>query len=386
MKKIILDIPITDIRPEFYDRLKKKYSIQIIENSTIVNLVVWRGFLPLIKLGHAWDIKQKKEYQYICELFGLTRLKKCLLNKYDVWLATNLFSLPTLITFIICKLRGKKFGVRVKEWFFKKHNFLGKLSSFTSKPLAKNCDFLIAHSIKSRNFIKNKVGVKDNNKIFYIPKPWEDYSEIKYSKTKLEKIRKKYKKKNKKNILFVGRFMEIKGIDLLINAVKDNKQIRLILVGNHNNSYGKYCKNLAEKQNIDVVFIGQVGKKKGSEDMIYYYMISDLLVLPNRYLPFEYEPLEIWGGVVSEALSLGIPVIVTTATGCADDLVKNRNTGKIIKQNSVIELDHTINDFLKNPKKWKEMAKNGPVVFKQNKFNTYRGYIRLFEAIKHDNI
>lgn len=386
MKKIILDMPITDMRPEYYDKLKKKYNINIIENSTIVNLAAWHGFLPLIKLGPAWNIKQKKEYAYICELFSWTRLKKCLLNNYDIWIATNLFSVPTLVTFIICKLRGKKFGVRVKEWFFKKHNFLGKISSFIAKPLANNCDFLIAHSKKSEKFIENKLNIKNKNKIFHVPKPWKDYSKIKYSKDRFKKIKEKLVNKNKKTILYVGRFMKIKGIDLLINAVKNNKNIKLILVGNNNNPYGRYCKKLAEKNKLDAVFIGQVGEKKGSEDMIYYYLLSDLLVLPNRYLPGEYEPLEIWGGVVPEALFLGKPVIVTTATGCADDLVKNKNTGKIIKQNSVIELKNTIKDFLKNPKKWESIAKNSRKIAKQNNLNTYYGYIKLFEAIERDKI
>ena len=116
MKKIMLNIPISDIKAEFYNELRKKYNIEIIKNNKLVNLVMWRGFLPLILFGYAWPIKQKPQYKYICELFNLNNLKLALFSKYDVWVSTNLFSISTLFSFLICKLRKKKIYIRFKKY------------------------------------------------------------------------------------------------------------------------------------------------------------------------------------------------------------------------------------------------------------------------------
>ena len=45
-----------------------------------------------------------------------------------------------------------------------------------------------------------------------------------------------------------------------------------------------------------------------------------------------------WGLVVNEAMSAGLPVIVSNACGCVDDLVIDQKTGLVFQSNSPIDL------------------------------------------------
>jgi len=53
-----------------------------------------------------------------------------------------------------------------------------------------------------------------------------------------------------------------------------------------------------------------------------YYHAADLLVLPSQHS-------DTWGLVVNEALIHGLPCVVSTAVGCAEDLVIPGRTGEI---------------------------------------------------------
>ena len=53
-----------------------------------------------------------------------------------------------------------------------------------------------------------------------------------------------------------------------------------------------------------------------------YYKLSDIFVLPTKY--------DVWGLVVNEAMSQGLPVISTSACVAAIELVSNGYNGYVI--------------------------------------------------------
>lgn len=53
------------------------------------------------------------------------------------------------------------------------------------------------------------------------------------------------------------------------------------------------------------------------------YACADIFVLPSLYA-------ETWGLVVNEAMNFALPVIVSDAVGCADDLVRQRENGFVV--------------------------------------------------------
>ena len=77
---------------------------------------------------------------------------------------------------------------------------------------------------------------------------------------------------------------------------------------------------------------------------------SDLFILPTRY--------DIWGLVVNEALSQGLPVITTTTCGAGLALIRNAYNGFIIPPDKPSAISDLINNSLTNHETLFEMSKN----------------------------
>lgn len=112
--------------------------------------------------------------------------------------------------------------------------------------------------------------------------------------------------KEVRNILFMSRVHPKKGIELLIEAIAgiQNKQLKLIVAGEGDESYVEELKQLCKEKNVSeqIEFAGGVyGEEKWE-----LYHASDLFVLPTYS--------ENFGIVVAEALATGLPVITTTGT------------------------------------------------------------------------
>jgi D-inositol-3-phosphate glycosyltransferase len=115
-------------------------------------------------------------------------------------------------------------------------------------------------------------------------------------------------------LLFAGRVQPLKGIDVLLRAIdlvlkKDPpRAIKVIIVGGDvagGSSYMRELQELCRELKLrSIVFF--VGAKK-QEDLLVYYSLADILVLPSRY--------ESFGMVALEGMACEMPVIVTSACG-----------------------------------------------------------------------
>lgn len=124
--------------------------------------------------------------------------------------------------------------------------------------------------------------------------------------------------------LHVGRHEKEKNIAYLISTFKGlvaagRKGIWLLLVGE-----GSLTEKL-KKQARTEPNIKFTGRLEG-RDLLKSYMAADVLVLPSTFEP--------WGLVVNEAMATGKAVIVSDKVGCADDLVKGRGTGFVIRNDT----------------------------------------------------
>lgn len=119
---------------------------------------------------------------------------------------------------------------------------------------------------------------------------------------------KKFKLKDCNVILYTGRLVEVKGLDLLLAAFADAHvaNYKLVLVGDGNQK--DKLQNLAKSLGIEsnVIFAGYY-----SGDALYaWYDLANYFILPSRYEPF--------GAVVNEALVYGCPVVVSQFIGALD--------------------------------------------------------------------
>ena len=165
---------------------------------------------------------------------------------------------------------------------------------------------------------KSKYACKNANKIIAISQQTKE-DIIKYFKIEEEKIRviyqgchsyfKKADKKssilkkygiNKPFILYVGTIEERKNLKLIIQAVKDLKEVNLVCIGKKTNYYNKIIKYI-KKENIknNILF----PKVDNMQDLSYIYKESKGLVNPSIYEGF--------GKPIVEAMYSKIPVILT---------------------------------------------------------------------------
>ncbi|MEW5595558.1 glycosyltransferase family 4 protein [Peribacillus frigoritolerans] len=154
-----------------------------------------------------------------------------------------------------------------------------------------------------------------------------------------QKMKNKYKyklnMKEEKIILSIGRFIHLKGFDVLLNACKNlPKNYGIYIVGGVPT---QEFLTIKEEMNLtNVHFINFKSKKELEE----YYMASDLFVLPTRE--------DVWGLVINEAMSYGLPIITTNKCVAGLELIKNEVNGYIVPVNDIETLEKRINEILEN--------------------------------------
>lgn len=117
-------------------------------------------------------------------------------------------------------------------------------------------------------------------------------------------------------VLYVGRFIRIKGVDVLMETAKiSDKKITFVFIGDD----GPYLRQLesAAAQYGNILLVKGI---RGSQ-LVPYYQASDLLVVPSQYE-------EAFGKVIIEALSCGTPV-VGSDRGAIPHIV-NPSVGRIV--------------------------------------------------------
>lgn len=138
-----------------------------------------------------------------------------------------------------------------------------------------------------------------------------------------------YKRKDAKKILcwdkkfvvlFVGRLIEVKGVKVIFDLAKRQKNITFVIVGS-----GPLAEEFQSKagEYPNILFLGKVK----NDDLPLYYSAADLLLIPSKMIEQEYE--EGIPRVMIEAISCGLPVITTPSGGIPD--VFNVKIGMIVK-------------------------------------------------------
>jgi len=127
--------------------------------------------------------------------------------------------------------------------------------------------------------------------------------------------------------------------------VEQQNKAAFLLIGGPDAGWEDHCKNLAKKLKLrNYLFIGNVQHDAVQE----HFLLADVFVLPTRLLYEDNVVNESWGLTVNEAMSLGIPVVATTAVAAAYDLVKNGESGYRVLQKNIPALAHAINRSLAN--------------------------------------
>jgi glycosyltransferase involved in cell wall biosynthesis len=162
------------------------------------------------------------------------------------------------------------------------------------------------------------------------------------------------------NLLFIGRLVAIKGLDILIKAlpsiVNTHKNIKLKVLGD--GPLKSDWKQLAKNLGVDN-YISFEGYKTGLEKDK-SLKESDIVVIPSIIDRYGYqEGLPV---VALEALSYG-KVLIATKTGGLPSLLSKRN-GLLIKPNNVSDLSTALLKIIPNKNMQRTISKNAEVTSK----------------------
>lgn len=126
-----------------------------------------------------------------------------------------------------------------------------------------------------------------------------------------------------KEFLFVGRLIEEKNLNWLIDRFANHPDLNLTIIG-----FGPLEDVLKKNVKSDnVTFVGAVN----NTELLTWYQKADVFILPSKS--------ETWGLVVEEALNNGTPVMLSHAVGCADDLVLKLGTGVVFKNEDITDFE-----------------------------------------------
>jgi glycosyltransferase involved in cell wall biosynthesis len=181
-----------------------------------------------------------------------------------------------------------------------------------------------------------------------------------------------------KKIIFVGRHVERKGVDVLIKAFhRVHKTIPhdLIIIGDGPEK--KTWENLADKLGISrrVTFTGWISDKKLTE----YYRNCSFFVLPAIY--DKHGDTEGLGVVMIEAMSFAKPVIASHAGGITD-VVDHGENGLLVPPGDVQALAQAISTLAKDTRLSKKMGRRAKELIDE-RFNwdkIVKSLISLYET------
>lgn len=263
----------------------------------LLNLLGEKIYLHVFLYDERTEVRGSSWYSYYSENIKLEIIDKNYIER--IWKSSEECDV------FIDSMYSTKYGI-IANIFFRLHNKTTILQAdggiATSR--GKIVDYAIGVLMKMHNYYLSSCAVTDKYFLFYGVKK-DRIKHYRFSSLTEEDIRDNYKSRisNQKHtplrILSVGQPIHRKGFDILIKVIeKINKgKVTLTIVG------GKPQKELLEyitKKHIDnVVFVDNVKKQELNK----YYLNSDLFVLCTRE--------DIWGLVINEALSFGLPVLTT---------------------------------------------------------------------------
>lgn len=165
-----------------------------------------------------------------------------------------------------------------------------------------------------------------------------------------------------KLILFVGRIERLKGIDVLLYAIKiliqKNPQLLFCLwiVGGSADRklWTRESHRLEEIRKLLKLtsYVKFVGRKR-MEDLPFYYNSAEIVLMPSQY--------ESFGIAALEAMACGIPVIITDVAGVSG-LLDKKHSSLLTSASNPIGLAGKIKNLLTNKEEYYKMSKE---VFKK---------------------
>jgi len=353
------------------------YRVKQINTLSKIKNIEFNIYYTKPKGGRAWDINDScvaKEFYLrgiepikfkridFCINFGLIKL----IRRNDLIVIGGYEQPSYLLASIICKLFKKKYILLFDGIQPQKIGIRGNFFKYIwIKYIVKNSLAIFSNGLTSKLYFNNNFKY-DAQKIYnqYLTVDIDSIDELYRKKEEIKKqMRESYAiENNKKVLLYVGRLLDWKNVDTLINAVsliKNHKEYILFIVGDGPERMN--LEKLSQDLKINTYFIGNISDPY----KIYkHYIMADLFIFPTSG--------EAWGLVVNEALAAGLPVVCAKSAGCSLDLVIDDRNGYTFNYDNPNELGEKINKVFSDKDKYNMFCIESKRIIKEWTFENSR--------------
>ena len=319
--------------------------------------------------SEASDKKADAECIEGISIFKKITFLRNVLKKNDCIIMNGYLSNVFIILFLLNIIYKKPIGIDSDTQFSMPHNICKRIIKKIYLGIIFKCKYIygLAGGTMSHFDLFRKYGMPEK-RIFLMPMMTDNSIFIDNN----------YKNKSISPFIFlyVGRLIECKNIPLMINAFIKYSSLynnsKLVIVGDgdlHN-----YLKNKYSNEH-NIIFKGKVF----GDALIKEYKLGNILILPSKYEP--------WGLVVNEAMSAGLPVIVSDKVGARYDLVDNKNTGFVFKSESEDDLVKCMSKCCEDIRLYREMSDNAYNLMKNYwNYDLYKNCLLKFISVVQDAI
>lgn len=151
-----------------------------------------------------------------------------------------------------------------------------------------------------------------------------------------------------RHILFIGRLTRIKGVDLLIEALRENRSARLIIAGD--GPERKHLERLAVELEINVEFLGQINAARRDALLA----SCDVVVIPSRLIGNRSEGTPV---VCLEAMAAGRAVIASSTGGLAK-IIRDPHNGLLFEPGNARMLAEKLHRLLEDAALRRRLGEN----------------------------
>ena len=300
-------------------------------------------------------------------LFAQNYIKKIITkissNQLNTIFISNLFHANVLTALFQKKRKKLRFifteRTALKELFiyFGILDFIKKMIiKLLIKYTYKKPDLIIANSKKTAKDLRDYTNCKTK---FISP---GTFSGIK----KIIKI-----KRDIKNIIWIGRLSEEKGIEHLISSLKDinKKEYKLKIIGDGP------LKNKINKMILENDLFKNIDMLGFKFDIFDDLKNSDLLINTSYFEGFP--------NVVIEALSCSVPVLCSRSGGGISEILEGNKHGDLFDLKNAKDLNLKIKNFLNNSTRLKKKAINSHrSLVRFDKIKSAKNYKKVFDSLK----
>ena len=334
---------------------------------------VYQGFNYKILPDFAIGFQNKATQESFSFHTNPTLAFELLKRPYDVMIIGGFASLSAYVAFLVSKIKRKPVILWIGNTLQDEPSTLRKIALPLIKVLMRFSNAFVVYGTRSKEYVTS-FGIPEDRVFTAINTGNVDFFKAVSERLKgcKKSVKGQSKIKSKKVILYVGQFIERKGLKQLVEAFsrlkREEKGVGLILVGD-----GPQRQELVTRcQGVEDVHFTKIIQP---EDLPLYYAIADVFVLPSLYDRF--------GIVVSEAMASGLPIIATEKVGASADIIRDGVNGYVVKDRDVDGLYEALRKILKDPQLSSWMGENSRRMI-EKEFNldkTAQGFIEAIEYV-----